>query len=86
MITYTNFAANDIGLSTGTGVGGGGGGKGGDQSCTQSLQALWPAVGRQERVWGTGILFNLIGFSVTACIVLLQKSCGNRIPVPRSLS
>ena len=27
------------------------------QSCTQSPQALWSAVGRQERLWGTGILF-----------------------------
>ena len=26
------------------------------QSRTQSPQALWPAVGRQERLWGTGIL------------------------------
>ena len=26
------------------------------QSCTQSPQALWPAVGCQERLWGTGIL------------------------------
>ena len=26
------------------------------QSCTQSPQALWPAVVRQERLWGTGIL------------------------------
>ena len=25
------------------------------QSRTQSPQALWPAVGRQERLWGTGI-------------------------------
>ena len=28
----------------------------------------------------------LIGCSVTACIVLPQKSCGNKIPVPQSLS
>ena len=27
-----------------------------NQSRTQSPQALWPAVGRQERLWGTGIL------------------------------
>ena len=26
------------------------------QSRTQSPQALWPAVGRQERLWGTGTL------------------------------
>ena len=26
------------------------------QSRTQSPQALWPEVGRQERLWGTGIL------------------------------
>ena len=26
------------------------------QSRTQSPQALWPAVGRPERLWGTGIL------------------------------
>ena len=26
------------------------------QSRTQSPQALWPAVGRQEKFWGTGIL------------------------------
>ena len=33
------------------------------QSHTQSPQALWPAVGCQERLWGTGIL-------------LLQDFCG----------
>ena len=27
----------------------------------------------------------MIGCPVTACIVLLQKSCGNKIPVPQSL-
>ena len=27
-----------------------------DQSRTQSPQALWPAVSRQERLWGTTIL------------------------------
>ena len=26
------------------------------QSRTQSPQALWPVVGLQERLWGTGIL------------------------------
>ena len=27
------------------------------QSRNQSPQALWPVDGRQERLWGTGILF-----------------------------
>ena len=31
-------------------------------------------------------LIFLIGSSVTACIVLPQKFCGNKIPVPQNLS
>ena len=42
---------------------------------------------RQERLWRIRKNFNfLIGCSVTACIVLPLKSCGNIIPVPQSLS
>ena len=30
------------------------------RSRTQSPQALWPAVGRQERLWGAGILIKFL--------------------------
>ena len=58
------------------------------QSRTQSPQALWPAVGHQERLWGTGILFKFSDWlvrnlSLTAPIVLPQNSCGNKIQEPR---
>ena len=52
---------------------------GGDpQSRTQSPLAFWSAGGRQERPWRIRKKLNIwIGCSVTACIVLQQKSCGN---------
>ena len=61
------------------------------QSRTQSPQAFWSAGRRQERLWRIWKNFKffdwLLCFScVTASIVLPQKSCGNKIPVPQSLS
>ena len=56
-------------------------------SCTQSPQAFWLVGGRQERLWRIQKNLNfLIGCPITVCIVLPQKSCGNNIPVPQSLS
>ena len=45
------------------------------QSCTQSPQALWPAVGRQERLWGTGILLpqNFCSKTMEAVMELIQS-------------
>ena len=54
------------------------------QSRTQSPQAFWSADGLHP---GESKNLNfLIGCPVTVCIVLPQKSCGNKIPVPQSLS
>ena len=54
---------------------------------TKSPLAFWSAGGRQERHWRIRQkLHFLIGCSITACIVLPQKSCGNKIPVLQSLS
>ena len=46
------------------------------RSRTQSPQALWPAVGRQERLWGTGILLpqDLCGKIMEAVTELIQSS------------
>ena len=56
------------------------------QSHTQSPQAFWSATGRQERLWRIRKKLNfLTGCPLTVCIVLLQKSCGKKIPVPESL-
>ena len=46
------------------------------QSCTQSPQALWPAGGRQERLWGTGILLpqDFCGKTMEAVTDLAQSS------------
>ena len=53
------------------------------QSRTQSPQVLWQAVGRRERHSRIRKkLIFLIGCPVTACVVLLQKFCGNKILVP----
>ena len=60
-------------------------GKGLKQSRTQSPQALWPAVGRLERLWGIRKK-KMIGCTVKACIVFTQKSRGNKIPAPQNLS
>ena len=40
------------------------------QSRTQSPQAFWPAVGRQERLCGTGILFNFFGLAALLRLAL----------------
>ena len=49
--------------------------------------AFWSAGGRQERLWGHQKNSNFfIGCSVTVSIVLPQKSCGNKIRCPQSLS
>ena len=59
-------------------------------SRTQSPQTFWSAGRRQERLENLRkfIFFNwLLCFSsVLASIVLPQKSCGNKISVPQSLS
>ena len=55
------------------------------QSRTQSPQALWPAVGRLERLRGIRKK-RLIGCTVKASIILTQKSCGNKIPARQHLS
>ena len=54
----------------------------------QKSSDLWPAVGHQERLWNLKTFIFLIGclITLTPCTVLLQKSCGNKIPVPQSLS
>ena len=53
------------------------------QSRTQSPQALWSAVGCQERHSRIRKNLNcLVGFPVTACIVLLQKSSGIKFYYP----
>ena len=46
------------------------------QFCTQSPQAVWPAVGRQERLWGTGILLpqDYCGKTMEAVTELIQSS------------
>ena len=52
--------------------------------------ALWPAVGRQERLWGTGMLL-LKDFRNNASDMQavtehpIQKFIINKIPVPQSL-
>ena len=47
---------------------------------TKSPLAFWSAGGRQERHWRIREkLHFLIGCPVTACIVLPQKSCGNKL-------
>ena len=57
------------------------------QSRTQSPQAFWSAGERQEGLWGLRKNLNLlIGYSVTVFIVVPQKSCGNKIRSPQSLS
>ena len=57
------------------------------QTHTQSPLPFWSAGGRQGRRWRIRKSSNvLIGCPITACIVSLQKSCGNKIPVPQSLS
>ena len=45
------------------------------QSRTQRPQALWPAVGRQERLWGTGILLpqDFCGKTMEAATELIQS-------------
>ena len=47
-----------------------------NQSCTQNPQALWPAVGCQERLWGTGILLpqDFCGKTMEAITELIQSS------------
>ena len=53
------------------------------QSRTESPQAPWPSVGREERPWGTiKSSYFLLAVLSMACIVLRQKPCGNKIPVP----
>ena len=46
------------------------------QSRIQSPQALWPAVGRQERLWGTGILLpqDFCGKTMEVSTELIQSS------------
>ena len=56
------------------------------QSRTQSPLAFWSADGRQYRLWGIRKNLNfLIGCPAKTSIVLPQKSCSNKIPVPQSL-
>ena len=63
----------------------------GPQSRIQSPQAFWSAGRRQERLWRFRNNLNFFDWLlcisyVTASIVLPQKSYGNKIPVPQSLS
>ena len=55
------------------------------QSRTQSSLAFWSADGRQGNGEFEKKIFFLIGCPATTSIVLPQKSCGNKIPVPQSL-
>ena len=62
-------------------------GHGSTQSHTQSPQPPWPAVGHQERLWGSGIVLpqDFCGKTITLSQGSQSKNL-NKIAVPQSLS